>query len=758
MTAGLHVKILTVFRGLKRWIGGRTAVNRHMARGRNAESLGRMADACRHYRDAVAADPGNADAHVHLGVTLEAAGDLASAIEAYEAALAADPTHAYAAYNLGKACFLRGEHARSEAMLRAALAAKPDFPEALVVLSSALDAQGDIQGAVQALESAIGLRPAYGGALRNLGLLQARLQNWDEAAAALTRATAAAPADAEAHCHLASVLAELGRREESLAHVQRALALAPRLADAHVALGNLHAAEQRYAKAAESYRTAIELDERHVQARVNLGNALVYLGDPAAARQAYDGALARDPENIAARWARTLCPIPAIRDADTDIGQMRQTLAAELAELDRWLDARRSAEAHRVVGVQQPFWLAYQARDNRRILQAYGALCARLMGEWQAMSGLVRPAGARRPGPVRVGVVSQYFRDHSVWNALARGWFQALDRDRFELHGFCLGTAQDAETRLAQSRAAGFVRGLGNLRQWVEAMLEAQPDVLLYPEVGMDPMTVKLASLRLAPVQAASWGHPETTGLPTIDHYLSAQDLEPDGAQTHYAEHLVALPHLGCYLEPEPLAEDGIELSRWDLPSDVPLLLCPGTPFKYAPEQDALFVEIARRLGRCRMCFFIHGVPELSERLRRRLAQSFAREGLDFERYVSFLPWLPKAQFHALMRRARLMLDTIGFSGFNTALQALACELPLVTCEGQFLRGRLASGLLKRMGLGELVAEGPGPYVELAVRLAVDDGYRDIIRRRIAAGGHTAYRDTAPIRALERFLLDAARG
>src|SRR6185503_10431924 len=124
--------------------------------------------------------------------------------------------------------------------------------------------------------------------------------------------------------------------------------------------------------------------------------------------------------------------------------------------------------------------------------------------------------------------------DHSVWNALVKGWFQQLDRDRFELIAFSLGLEEDAETRYARSRAARFEQGKTDLRQWAETILDARPDVLIYPEIGMDPMTVRLASLRLAPVQAAAWGHPETSGLPTMDYYLSAEDLEPPDAQANY--------------------------------------------------------------------------------------------------------------------------------------------------------------------------------------------------------------------------------
>jgi protein O-GlcNAc transferase len=782
------VRIRTVFSKLSHWLTTLAGVGRHLARGRRAEAQGRLADACRHYRAAVAADPFSADAHLHLGVALEAAGDLAGAIVAYEAALVAQPRNAYAAYNLGKTHFVRGDLARAEASLRSALTDKAEFPEALVVLSGVLEARGDAAGAMNALEAAIALRPGYGGALRNVGLLHARMQKWDEAASALSRASVADPADAdvhywlgnalvrlgrpgeaaaayhgvlqrnpdhaEAHCRLANLLAELGRREESLAHVQRALSLAPRLVDAHVALGNLHAAEQRFAEAAGCYRAAIELDERHVQARVNLGNALVYLGDAAGARQTYDAAIAIDPESAAARWARTMARIPAIRETDTDLGETRRGFAEDLAELDRWFDAGRSAVGHEVVGVQQPFWLAYQAQDNLELMRAYGGLCVRLMGEWQARAGLAR-SGARKPGPIRIGVVSQYFRRHSVWDALVKGWFQELDHRRFELYAFNLGKLEDDDTRLAEARAARFVRGPRDLRRWAEAILDAQPDVLIYPEVGMDPITVKLASLRLAGMQAASWGHPETTGLPTIDCYLSASGLEPDGAQAHYAERLITLPGLGCYLEPGDVPRANLEPDRWGLPADARLLLCPGTPFKYAPEHDALYAEIARRLDRAHLCFFVCGIPQLSERLRLRLARAFAKHGVDFDRRVSFVPWLPKAEFYSLMQRADAMLDTIGFSGFNTAMQAVECALPLVTCEGEFLRGRLASGILKRIGLDELVAGDGAQYVDLAVRLVEDREYRERLRGRMAAGRSALYLDRAPIRALEAFLQSA---
>ena len=107
--------------------------------------------------------------------------------------------------------------------------------------------------------------------------------------------------------------------------------------------------------------------------------------------------------------------------------------------------------------------------------------------------------------------------------------------------------------------------------------------------------------------------------------------------------------------------------------------------------------------------------------------------------------------------RCDVYLDTIGFSGFNTAMQAVECALPIVTREGSFLRGRLAGGILKRMGLAELVTATEAEYVNLAVRLARDVPYSESVRKRIVASRHILYDDVAPVRALEEFLAAVAR-
>ncbi len=736
--------------------------DRLIALGIEAEKAGKLLEACQRYREAAAAAPDHAPAHLNLGIGLEATGDREGAMRAYEAALAIDPEEAYAGYNLAKLLFAGGEANRAESLLRRALEHKPDFPEALVMLAGVLESRGDLAQALSLLEAAMRARPGYAGAVQNAGLLLTQMGNdlvrlgkpW-QAAERYRRALGLDPGLAEAHCYLGSLLVDRGSFDEARDHLDKAVALKPGLAEAHLGQGNLQHAFQQYEAAEDAYRRALALDPRFAEAHTNLGHLLVVSGRPEAALASYDAALSIDPEYVEARWSRAMCCIPALRNSATELAESRHAFDRELAALEQWFDAGRAGAGDRAIGAQQPFWLAYQEEDNANLLRRYGRLCVKLMASRQAQSARPAPA-SRAGGRIRVGIVSQHFREHSVWDAIVKGWLGQIDPGRFEVTAFSLGAAENAQTQFARSHAARFMRSAGGLREWIDAIRDARPDVLIYPEVGMDPMTVKLASLRLAPRQAAGWGHPETTGLPTMDFYLSAQGFEPDGAQAHYAERLLALPNLGCYLERAPVGQADIDPANWGIEAGVPLLLCPGAPFKYAPEHDAVLPAIARALGRCQFVFFTHWARALSARLQQRIAGAFAREGLEAARFMRFVPWQSRPAFYGLLRRADVFLDTIGFSGFNTALQAVECGLPVVTREGRFLRGRLASGILKRLELQELVATDTDGYAALAVRLVRDRAWREGVRDRMAARLPLLYGDRAPILALEHFLAQGA--
>ena len=100
------------------------------------------------------------------------------------------------------------------------------------------------------------------------------------------------------------------------------------------------------------------------------------------------------------------------------------------------------------------------------------------------------------------------------------------------------------------------------------------------------------------------------------------------------------------------------------------------------------------------------------------------------------------------------MLDTLGFSGFNTAIQGIECDLPVLAYEGEFMRGRLASAIMRRLDLPELVATTKEEFVQKAIELAGDARRRRSLRARIIERRSILFHDMEPVRALERHLTD----
>ena len=729
-------------------------VSRRFERALAEHQAGRLASAEAGYREVVAANPGHVDALHFLGVIAYQRGEHREAVEWIARALSRYDGNVPAHTNLGKAYQALGELERAIACFRRALELAPDYFEAHLQLAQAHASRGDSGNALASYQAALARAPEDAALRNTLGNAFDDLGEPEQAVACFRSAIALQPDFADAHCDLGTALKSLNRLDEAAASYREALRLKPDHLHAHFNLGIVLRDRHRPDEAIACFKRAIELQPDLADAHYCLGHTYCDGDRLAEARECFRTALSLRPDFAEARWSLAMSRLPSVYAVDEDPVALRAQFAQDLEALEQWFERNPAAAGHQAVGTQQPFALAYQEQDNRDLLQRYGRLCTRLMGDWFDRQSLPGSTGRRDAGPIRVGIVSQYFRNHSVWTAIVRGWFDQIDRGRFAIHAYCLSADEDAETAFARSRAAQFERGPRQARHWMETIAQQRPDVLIYPEIGMDPMTLKLASVRLAPVQIATWGHPQTTGLPTIDYYLSAQGLEPENAQAHYSEQLLALPGIGCCVEPAPVESVAPDLRQWGIDPEMPMLVCPGTPFKYAPQHDAVLTRIAQRLGTCRFVFFRHWTPGLSARLAQRLRVAFDRAGLDFERFVTFIPWQSRPAFYGLMQRADVFLDTIGFSGFNTALQALDCGLPVVTVEGRFLRGRLASGILRHMGVNESIATSTDEYVALAARLVEDESFDAAVRSHIVARRSILYRDHAPVRALEGMLVE----
>lgn len=410
----------------------------------------------------------------------------------------------------------------------------------------------------------------------------------------------------------------------------------------------------------------------------------------------------------------------------------------------------------KAVGSSQPFYLAYQGRNDKDLQQLYGSAVSRMIAARYPQPPLASPPRASEP--VRVGIVSGYFRHHSNWKVPVKGWLSQLDRKQFEVFCYHTGVKTDDETKLAVSLCHRFVQGPMSVDSWRQTILRDAPHALIYPEVGMNPVSAQLAAQRLAVVQCNSWGHPDTSGLPTLDYYLSSDLMEPTNGQEHYSERLIRLPNLSIYCEEPDVKPASLRREDVGLRPGSTVFWCGQSLFKYLPQYDQVFPRIAWEVGNCQFVFIEYfRSAYLSELFRKRLENAFAVFGLKSDEYCVMLPRLELEQFIATIGQCDVVLDSIAWSGCNSTLESLSHNLPIVTLAGTLMRGRHSMAILKMMDVTETITETVDDYVSTAVRLAQDVQWRMEIRNKIAKRKCQLYRDRACISALEEFLRGAVQ-
>lgn len=663
--------------------------------------------------------------HNNLGNALKSQGKLEQAVASYGRALTQKPGYVEAHYNLGVALHAQRKLDEAEASYGRALKYKPDHAEALGNLGNILQAQGKLDEAVASYGRALSIKPNFAEALGNLGNVLKGQGKLDEAVASYGRALAIKPDYAEARNNLGLVLLEQGKLDDAVASIRRALALKPDYAEAHC----------------------------------NLGNALTDRGKPDEALACYRQALALQPDYAEARLGQAIAPIPIFAASVAESVAAGEEFSRALDDLAAW-NSEHPGMLGKSVGNQQPFYLAYRPYDVTGVLARYGDLVApAAAAHWQAHSDVSQHTHAPRDR-IRLVVVSGQVRRHPVWEIVLRGLVAHMDRRRFEIFIYHTGSMVDDETTWARTRVDRLVQGPKSTQAWLDQITQDRPDVIFYPEVGMDPATCTLAALRLAPLQIAGWGHPVTTGLPTMDLYLSAELLEAPGADRHYRERLVRLPGTGVCTEPP-----AIQSQPWDGPdrpkSVVRFALC-QQPIKFDPADDVLLTRIAQAVGPSE--FWLASPKKhdwATAALRERLAAAFRAQGLDPGAHLRVMPWLQRAQFLGFLDQMDVYLDCPAFSGYTTAWQAIHRGLPIVTLEGEYLRQRLAAGLMRLIGITEGIAPSREQYVNIAVRWAQEcrqPEQRAARREAIGRAAPKADGNRAAVAAFEQTVIDAVQG
>jgi protein O-GlcNAc transferase len=702
-------------------------------------------------------EPADARARTALAQTLRLNGRPDAAREELDAALALAPDSIPGWIELAQLEHDLGRRAEAEAALRELIRLDPVRPQFHLGLGNALRDQSRWAEARDEYTSAVALDPTLRPA--RLALAQALLAgDTTDPARALAEAQtllSSVPGDTDAMAIKASALALQGQHLPAIAAWQSLIRARPDQAQAHHELGLLLFEIGEHARSADAFRALTRLQPKSSLAWFFLGKSLLRTLRNDEARDAFERAFTLDPGMLAAAWGRLQC-VPLLPFVANEPRRIIEDWLASLSRLEA-IDPATPAVAPLLESLLHGppnFFLHYLDEELVEPQRRYGALIAR----W---AQALHPTPARTPAPrsddrLRIGFVSAHIRQHTV-TRLFRRFISDLDRSRFHVTLVSLGEQGDAWTDAVAATADESLRQPLSFGGWIDELASRDLDALIYLDIGMDTLPQVLASHRLADFQAMFWGHPVTSGSPEMDVFLSAEAMEPEDGQRLYLEELVCLPGIGvCYDPPEEQPD-----VDWNIPwgedrDRVVHFVLVQTLFKLSARHDQLLAGIASQLPHARFTLIPDRNPENLEALRARMRPTFAAHGLDMDARVRVHPQVSPTQFLGLLQCADVVLDSVGWSGGNTTLEALWYDLPAVTLPGRSMRSRHTAGMLRMLGLEELVARDAEDYVRIAVSLGRDRERRDAIRHAIATRKGRLYLDAAPVRALEDLLLARA--
>lgn len=647
---------------------------------------------------------------------------------------------------LANAALQLGEHAEAATQFRWLLQALPGHAGVRAALSMALNnlgsaalQAGDAGTAEAHYREAVAVDARNALAWYNLGGRAQAGNRFDAAAQAYARSCELDPTRLDARLQWALCERLRGAPQAARAALAGLPATLPAELAAKVGgewelLGESAAAQAAFAQALAGGDGALAL---------RIAKAQVEAGDCAGARASAALAGARGQgESLALRAALLgALALPLVPEDEDAIDAARTGFAEGVAALAREWPADRVARSGARLDdlAHSHYALAYQGRDDRALAGAFG--------DWYgAAAAALVAARMPDPAPRRVALVSARWHLGTI-AAYFGPWIGALRAGGWEVDLLHLGGVVDEVTHALAAAADAFHHLPGPLEDAVARLRERAPALILYPEVGLSPRLYPLAALRLAPRQWVAWGHPVSTGLTTIDTFLSCGEMEPIDAAAQYREPLRTLPGLGTSYA-RPARARALSREALGLPQAAKLYLVPHAAVKIAPAMDALLAGIVAGDPRARLVLFEDPSPALGARLRARLRRCFDAHGVDAGAHLHWLPRASPERFREVLAAGDVMLDTPGFSGGNTSLDALAQGLPLVALPGASMRSRQSAAMLALAGVPELAAADAAGYIGCALRVAGDRSHAQDLRARIDAGTPRLFDDPAPLAAL----------
>jgi hypothetical protein len=327
--------------------------------------------------------------------------------------------------------------------------------------------------------------------------------------------------------------------------------------------------------------------------------------------------------------------------------------------------------------------------------------------------------------PVMLVVLEWFNTRHAVYRVLSKCMLGM--RENFHLVGVGVPSAVDEECKKVFDEfmeVDSTLTLLDQIRSIVKIAQACLPSVYFCPAIGMFPLTIFMANLRVAPIQVTTYGHSATTMAECIDYFALEEDFIGD--PSCFSETLIPLPNDAVPFVNSSAHEELVPIFN-ENPTVVRIAVA-ASLMKFNPE----FLKTCQRIMQnSKVPVEFHFLPgmaiglsylQLKSLINRYIPNAMVHQQVSYPEYMK------------LLNKCDLYLNPFPYGGMNGIADMSLQGLVGVCRTGPDIYEHFNDGMFRRLGLPTwLITQSNEDYVEAALRLIEGHEERMALRKDVLA-------------------------
>jgi protein O-GlcNAc transferase len=663
-----------------------------------------------------------------------------------------DKNFAEAYNNLGEIYFKQNKDEKAILNFKKALSISPKLNQAnynlakiYTNLGNELQTNNSFEEAINNYKKAIEVKMDFVEAHNNLGIALQNLNRLDEAIISFKKAIKIKSDYVESHNNLGNILMKQGKNKDSIESYKEAIKIKPDYVEAHSNLGAALNEIGDFDKSNDHYKYAIEIKPDFEIAYNNLAASLITQGKINDAIKFYKKAFDINPKKTQYQINADLL-IPVIPKSKNEIKLWRDKYSSSLNKLRNY--------DHKINDPQKTinppgFNLSYSDHNNLEILKKVSNFFRFAAPDINYKTKVKKDNKNHR---IKIGFISEFFTDHTI-GKLYRGLISAIDKKKFELVIFHFSKTKPGKIKNEIDLYAEKTIILnGKITDQQKIIEKENLKIIFYPDIGMTSSTYFLAHSRLADAQIVGFGHPETSGISTIDYFLSSNLMETKNSNHFYSEKLICLDKIWFNFIPPNNHNTKYSRSDFNFDENENLYCCPQTLFKIHPDFDELLEKIVKKDKNSKIVMIETKHKAYVENLKQR----WSKNNPLLNRNVRFVKSMNFEKFLSLIDVSDVLLDPLYFGSGLSFLDSMLVGTPTVTMPNAFMRSNVVSGAYKQMKItNPPIAKSVDQYVNLSFDLANNKKTSFELKKNLRnAAKKYLFNDLNSVKKFEKLLIE----